>query len=415
MISQLMHNILLASLSSGLLVILFIFLRKIIVRNIGATWNYYLWFAVFIPWFSIWIPLHSLSSRSKVNFNIIHKSLATLSTAATQIHLSLPDIFVTVWLSGLLFCSLYILFKHLKFILLLKKNSRLIMFQEQKMLKEILIPHQYKYLSRIYLSTAVSSPLLCHVIKPKIYLPNNFFHDYTGQEQKYVLQHECTHLRRYDLLSNMAMISLSCVNWFNPIMLFAYRYFLNAQELSCDAVISQRLSSLEKKTYGYALLKTVINQSFQTPIMSCSWNTRSQLKERCQMLQFHHSKPIKAFLGIAMLITVTCVAIAAPNIENQNIQITTGITFLANNVYQTPDGHESILNGNVLIKVGDWIKISADKAYVTYLPGKKHAVNEFIIDGKGLFDDGNHITQFTNGVFDPNTLHLSGEEIKRLH
>jgi len=58
MITQLIHGVFAASLCSTALAIFFISTRKIIVRYVGATWNYYIWFSVFIPWVAIWVPFY---------------------------------------------------------------------------------------------------------------------------------------------------------------------------------------------------------------------------------------------------------------------------------------------------------------------------------------------------------------------
>jgi hypothetical protein len=101
-------------------------------------------------------------------------------------------------------------------------------------------------------------------------------------------------------------------------MFFVYRYFRNSQELSCDAMVSKQFTPLEKKAYGYALVKTVINQSSETSSVSCWWNTGIELKERCQMLKFNHSKPIKESIGVFILISTIFTTIAAVSLENRD-------------------------------------------------------------------------------------------------
>lgn len=189
---------------------------------------------------------------------------------------------------------------------------------EKEVISASLTSYQQRHISRIYLSKSVSSPMICHIINSKIYLPDSFFQNYTLPEQKYVLQHEFFHFKRRDLLANSLMLLLGCINWFNPIMFFVYRYFRNSQELSCDAMVSKQFTLLEKKAYGYALVKTVINQSSQASSVSCWWNTGIELKERCQMLKFNHSKSIKALIGGFILISTIFTTIAAVSLENRD-------------------------------------------------------------------------------------------------
>lgn len=317
MINQLIHNLCIASLCSTIFALIFIILRKLIIKSIGARWNYYLWFIIFIPWIAVWLPI-SFSSNTTLNLHQITNAL-DIQQKFQYIHFtstnSLPTIIFAIWLLGIIVYSMAILLKHFKFIFLLKENSYLLTIDQQNTIKNALVNKNLISLQRIYLSTEIVSPLICHIFKSKIYLPINFLHDYTSDEQKYVLQHECVHYHRCDLIANTAMLILICLNWFNPIILFSYRYFRSAQELSCDAILSQQYSSSEKKAYGYALLKASLNELSHASSMSCQWNSREQLKERCAMLKFHQSKPIKNFIGLITLSILASIAIASPNID----------------------------------------------------------------------------------------------------
>ena len=157
--------------------------------------------------------------------------------------------------------------------------------------------------------------MICHVINSRIYLPENFFSRYDANEKSYVLHHECIHFQRCDLLTNVGMIILLCLNWFNPFLLYSYKYFRGAQELSCDALLSQQYSMFDSKAYGYALLKTAVSQSSQSSL-SCPWNSGSQLKERCLAMKFHQSNPIKNLIGTLLLVISSGIALAAPSLES---------------------------------------------------------------------------------------------------
>jgi beta-lactamase regulating signal transducer with metallopeptidase domain len=331
MISQLIHSVFAASLSSTALAIFFIPTRKIIIRFIGVKWSYYVWFSVFVPWVAIWVPLYFWTIPAvSIIYTIIKPILLPalvhtpimskiflIITNGSKHSLILSKMFFILWLMGTLICLSYIIFRNFQFVLVLRKSSRPITLDEQEILNESLTSYQHKNISRIYLSKSILSPMICHILNSKIYLPNNFFHAYTLIEQKHILQHEYLHFQRRDLLANASMLLLGCINWFNPIIFFVYRYFPISQELSCDAMVSKRFTSYEKKSYGYTLLKTVINQSSETTSVSCWWNTGIELKERCQMLKINHSKPIKALVGVFTLVSMICTAIAVVSLENR--------------------------------------------------------------------------------------------------
>lgn len=316
MINQFIQPIFIASLCSTCLAGLFILLRKPLLEYIGARWNYYLWFSIFIPWFSVWLPLKFLPDADvKFNSYSLTSNLMTpLQHSPIQLDSPLSNIMFSLWVIGAILCASYCIFKHCHYIFLLKKSAKSLTAEQQKLVKRALVNADVIPLSRVNIANLVLSPMICHLIKPAIYLPADFFTDYTANEQKYILQHECVHYQRCDLLANTAMLILICLNWFNPIIFLSYRYFRCAQELSCDAILSQQFSSAEKKSYGYALLKSVYYQSSHVTAMNCWWNSGKQLKERCSMLKLHHSKPIKNFLGMISFVTATSIAIAAPNL-----------------------------------------------------------------------------------------------------
>lgn len=305
MLNEIMHNIFVASFITTCMILIFISLKKIIIKYIGAQWHYYLWFIIFVPWFAVWLPFNISSNTVSYIKNLISQPniaqyLQITSSITNDSH---TKMLFMIWLTGALSYSLFILIIHFKFILLLKKNSFPTTFTQSTH-----IP-----LDRIYFSPSVTTPFICHIIKSKIYLPINFHHDFTLDEQTYILQHESVHYYRCDLIANTAMLFLICLNWFNPIMHFSYRHFRGAQELSCDAILSQQFSSTEKKAYGYALLKASFDKI--SPSIGCSWNNGKQLKERFEMLKLHHKNPIKNLVGLIALLVTTTIAIAAPNLE----------------------------------------------------------------------------------------------------
>jgi beta-lactamase regulating signal transducer with metallopeptidase domain len=320
MINQLMHNVYLASLCSTFFASLFIVFRKNFIHYLGACWTYYLWFIIFIPWFSVCLPEHFFPNiDTKYHFHILTKFLDVQRVQHTSIHARflLKKIIFMAWLTGALLYAIYISSKHIRFISLLKKNRQLLTDSQKAMVKNILFN-----ISRngIYVSTVITSPMICHIVKSKIYLPDEFFQYYTRAEQKYILQHEYIHYQRCDLIANTAMLILICLNWFNPVIVFSYRYFRSIQELSCDSILIQSFSSFEKKAYGYTLLKSVIQPLSKTAEMVCRWSTHKQLKERCVMLRYHHSTPIKNFIGLFMFLTAVSAAIAAPTFEKWHIE-----------------------------------------------------------------------------------------------
>ena len=101
---------------------------------------------------------------------------------------------------------------------------------------------------------AVDTPLTYGLLRPVILLPENL--DVTDKlTVKYVLEHEYTHIRRWDLLYKWAMVLAVCVHWWNPLV-WGMLYFFNRDiELSCDERVVRHFGTEEKKAYAMALLR----------------------------------------------------------------------------------------------------------------------------------------------------------------
>lgn len=316
MINEFIYHVCLASLCSSFFVGSLIISRQQLLKHIGASWYYYLWFSIFIPWAAVWIPFKiSTNIDSSIGMNYLSTEINTqINNLTIQSKLSVIYIFLTIWLIGVALSSIYFLFIHLKYIYLLRKNSISITDYQQEIINTAIVNKKLMPISGVYISTIVSSPMVCHPFSPKIYLPVNFFKNYTPSEQRHVLQHECIHYQRCDLIANAAMLILLCMNWFNPLILYSYRYFRFAQELSCDAVLVLKLSAADKKSYGYALMKSVFDNTTHRAGVECWWNDGAQLKERCIMLKSHTSSPTMNFLGMISLFSITTISFAAPGI-----------------------------------------------------------------------------------------------------
>ena len=80
---------------------------------------------------------------------------------------------------------------------------------------------------------AVDTPLTYGLRKPVILLPKNL--DLTEKATiEYVLEHEYTHIRRFDQLYKFIMVLAVCIHWWNPLVWLMLYFFNRDIELSCD-------------------------------------------------------------------------------------------------------------------------------------------------------------------------------------
>ena len=178
-------------------------------------------------------------------------------------------------------------------------------------------------------STGHMGPLVSGLARPVIILPCDF-HGRFDDEQRYLtLCHEVMHIRRGDLWTNGFALFMRGLNWPNPLIHLAYRYFRADQEAACDAALLHRApmaspSSCLRKTYAETLLQAAKPQSENDPTMSfykavpVGLTLNHPLKERLMRLNINvpkqslRSKAALATALIGMMAMLSPVTYAAP-------------------------------------------------------------------------------------------------------
>lgn len=156
----------------------------------------------------------------------------------------LTFVFSFVWLSGV---AVMILYFSLSYFFLSKKVKESIRLKEN-----------------IFLCDRISSPFICGVFKPKIFLPSSM------NEKDYlsVIAHEKAHIERKDNLWKPLGFFILAVHWFNPVMWLAYHIFCKDVELACDERVIRKMSSSERKEYSLSLLSLSVSSKRISPFSS---------------------------------------------------------------------------------------------------------------------------------------------------
>lgn len=154
----------------------------------------------------------------------------------------------------------------------------------------------------MYISDAVSAPLLVGIRRPQILLPKPFCGDAAmdtgrfrcsdalklfcggaaGEELAFILEHEYTHYRRKDLWVKLLLALAGTLHWFNPFVYWMRRQAVQDMEFLCDSCVVKNFSREEKKQYGQALLSCASSEKSRGIVWCASEFSRdeSSLKER---------------------------------------------------------------------------------------------------------------------------------------
>lgn len=130
--------------------------------------------------------------------------------------------------------------------------------------------------TNIYTCTALRSPFVMGLIRPRIYLPASL----TEKEKQYILLHEQTHIRRFDHVIKIISFFVLCLHWFNPLVWAAFFLSGRDMEMSCDESVIKKLGSSVKKEYSSSLLALATGRPIigGTPLAFGEGDTRVRIK-----------------------------------------------------------------------------------------------------------------------------------------
>ena len=131
-------------------------------------------------------------------------------------------------------------------------------------------------------------------------LPQDFLQRFDPEQQRLVLDHELTHLRRGDAWWNVFAELACALLWFHPLAWLALPRLRLDQELACDASMLRKFPR-EEARYAHALLQS--NGVAMSPAL-IPWLAEPQLKERLHMIIRPRPGPLRrrcGFIGLAAM------------------------------------------------------------------------------------------------------------------
>lgn len=168
---------------------------------------------------------------------------------------------------------------------------------------EWLKQHPLKRTITIRRSDKISAPLTYGIFRPVILMPKKT--DWSNQPQlDYVLYHEFTHIRRFDLLAKLVTIAAVCLHWFNPFVWLLYFFFNRDLELSCDNCVVKHFSEA-KSAYANTLIGMEEKKNFSSPL--CNHFSKNAIEERITAIM--KSKKTTTGMMVAAIVIVILVVV----------------------------------------------------------------------------------------------------------
>ena len=162
----------------------------------------------------------------------------------------------------------------------------------------------------VYLASALPSPCLFGVLRPAIYL--NDAAAASPKTLRFVLAHELTHARHLDPLWSLLRGLCLTVYWFDPLVWLAAVLSREDGELACDEGTLRALGADERTDYGKALLSLVpVCTKPQNPLLGATTMTggKKSLKERVtRIAENRQAKTAAVFAAVALAALVCAVS-----------------------------------------------------------------------------------------------------------
>lgn len=156
---------------------------------------------------------------------------------------------VLVWIVGLIGLSLFFIITHLRSY----KERRAALPLENDIVDMLLKEHELKRTIQIKQSDRISTPLTYGLFRPVILFPKTI--DWSNEIQlRFILTHELTHIKHFDILTKWLLVITLCIHWFNPFVWAMYILANRDIELTCDESVVRTFGETKKSTYALILI-----------------------------------------------------------------------------------------------------------------------------------------------------------------
>ena len=259
-------------LTTALLVLAVLLIRKPFARHFGPRLAYSLWL---IPALRLVLPPLPFADpvAAPENVDVMLVAIDTTLTApvapAWSIADAMPYAFV-LWAMGMAAVLAMALLSHRRF-----RASVLAEAVELEPIGTI----------RLVMTDAVDGPVAFGLWRRIVAVPQDFFARYAADERALAVDHELAHHRHGDLWANAAALVLLASQWFNPFAWRAIRAFRFDQEAACDArVLTMADADMRGERtarYATAIAKAAVGSRLS---LAAPMAVHDNLQERLTML-----------------------------------------------------------------------------------------------------------------------------------
>lgn len=328
MILQLFKGVISLSLMSSVIALIVIGLKAIFKEKFSGRWHYFIWFILvlrlMIPYFpessfsifNIINPItHVIVNNVNPNMNKVNNSLQSqqsnskstndgitnmmpnndngnTSKQENKGNINYYDILSWIWLFGMITMIIWIFGAYYVFM----KNSKNKNIDDDNIKKIFNYCKEYMDIKKdipLLYSSNVKTPSIAGIIKPRLLIPDGMLDKLSIEEIKYIFIHELSHYRRKDVLISWIITVLQCINWFNPIIWYAFNQMKSDAEVACDEYVLDHIRNNERKKYGETIIKlTALTRNFDLIPGTAGIAGKFEVRRRIVMISMFKKKPV---------------------------------------------------------------------------------------------------------------------------
>lgn len=300
-----------ASLYGAILGVIVYLLNAILRKQMPARFRFCLWLIMALRFLIPFAPETSFSL-----FNAFRKvsdnSGAVLTSAAQSSGGGGTDIFLVCGVVWLCVTAALLLWFVIPQIIMRRRIARLEIYDESVFtaaLDSCRARLKIKREIRPVIQSEVETPAVCGVVRPYLLLQKDV-RSMPIEEIRYIILHECCHIKRRDVAMGFLLSIIRAVHWFNPLLwLFDFKA-RQEMEMAADERALGYMENDEHIEYGMTIINTAARFSvFNTGAAVGMSGEKRNIKRRIKSIAaFKKPAMICRILGSAVVILVglTC-------------------------------------------------------------------------------------------------------------
>ncbi len=206
--------------------------------------------------------------------------------------IKLRDILVPLWICGAAVMAVYFLITNLRFGSALRRSRR-----------EIDIPGS---IVPVYISEMIPTPCLFGLLRPAVYITPECENDLGTM--RHVLAHEFTHYRHGDNIWAILRCIALALHWYNPLVWWAAVLSKRDAELACDEGAIKRLGEAERAPYGRTLIGMTCQRRDITALAHTATTMTGSGKSIKERIMLIAKKPKMAVYTLVAVLIIAAIA-----------------------------------------------------------------------------------------------------------